>query len=116
MNDLSRPPIDFDAEETAEWKDSLQSLLHTGGPQRVRQIMDMLSAMARDPAIGWTPKHGTPYVNTIAPSQQPSFPGDLAIEERLQASLLLGDTRNVSGNVQSKCSGKRFEVRCAAPV
>lgn len=78
---------DPDPEESAEWRAALQSLLQAGGPQRVRQVMDMLSLAAREPAVGWQPVRGTPYVNTIAASQQPRFPGDLAIEERL-ASLM----------------------------
>jgi pyruvate dehydrogenase E1 component len=78
---------DADPQETAEWQAALDSLLREAGPARVRQIMDSLSALARRPAIGWQPVRGTPYVNTIAPSQQPVFPGDLAIEERL-ASLM----------------------------
>ena len=80
-------PADSDPQETAEWLDSLRSMLRAAGPQRVREIMDLLAVTARDPSIGWEPVHGTPYVNTIVPSQQPDFPGDLAIEERL-ASLM----------------------------
>ena len=73
--------------ETAEWRESLASLLGASGPQRVREIMDVLSAIARAPDIGWRPALGTPYVNTIPASHQPPFPGDLATEERL-ASLM----------------------------
>ena len=78
---------DSDAQEIDEWRAALASLLQAAGPARVCEVMDMLSASARDPAIGWQPQRGTPYVNTIAASQQPRFPGDLAIEERL-ASLM----------------------------
>ncbi len=78
---------DADPLETAEWLEALQSLLQAAGPERVRAIMDTLAATARDPSIGWEPAHGTPYVNTIPPAQQPPFPGDLAVEERL-ASLM----------------------------
>ncbi|MBX3605310.1 MAG: alpha-ketoglutarate dehydrogenase [Piscinibacter sp.] len=82
-------PVDADSDpvETAEWQAALDSLLHNGGPARVREIMDRLAAVARRPEIGWQPAHGTPYVNTIPAAQQPPFPGDLAIEERL-ASLM----------------------------
>ncbi|MCA0244535.1 MAG: alpha-ketoglutarate dehydrogenase [Proteobacteria bacterium] len=76
-----------DAQENAEWRDALDSLLQAAGPRRVRQVLDLLAERARDPAIGWQPARGTPYVNTIAPAQQAPFPGDLAIEERL-ASLM----------------------------
>ncbi|RYF77271.1 MAG: alpha-ketoglutarate dehydrogenase, partial [Comamonadaceae bacterium] len=37
--------------------------------------------------LGWQPELATPYANTIGVDQQPVFPGDLAIEERL-ASLM----------------------------
>ena len=74
-------------EEDEEWLAALQSLLQAGGPQRVRQVMDLLALQARDPAIGWQPLRGTPYVNTIPVAQQPPFPGDLAIEERLAAIM-----------------------------
>ena len=78
---------DSDPQETEEWRAALQSVLDTAGPGRVRAIMDVLSMAARTPTIGWQPVRGTPYVNTIAVAQQPTFPGDLAIEERL-ASLM----------------------------
>jgi pyruvate dehydrogenase E1 component len=81
------PLADCDPQESAEWRDALASLLQAAGPQRVREIMDMLAAAARDPSVGWQPALGTPYVNTIPPTRQPPFPGDLAIEERL-ASLM----------------------------
>ncbi|WP_395703580.1 alpha-ketoglutarate dehydrogenase [Aquabacterium sp.] len=74
---------DTDPQETAEWQDALQAVLQAAGPQRVRELMDRLSRLARDPAIGWQPARGTPYVNTIAVEQQPPFPGDLGVEERL---------------------------------
>ena len=83
----SEPAFDTDPQETAEWRAALASLRAAAGPKRVRQILDMLAAEARDPAIGWMPAHGTPYVNSIGAAQQPPFPGDLAIEERL-ASLM----------------------------
>ena len=79
--------LDADPEETAEWRDALQSLLCNAGPARVRQMLDMLAAAARQQPIGWQPVRGTPYVNTIPVAQQPPFPGDLAIEERL-ASIM----------------------------
>ena len=81
------PFTDSDPQESAEWRDALASLLQAGGPQRVREIMDLIAQAARDPSVGWQPAHGTPYVNTIPAARQPAFPGDLAIEERL-ASLM----------------------------
>src|SRR5437868_6022690 len=84
---LGTMETDSDPQETAEWRDALASLLAVAGPQRVREVLDMLAAEGRDPKIGWQPALGTPYVNTIPVDRQPAFPGDLAIEERL-ASLM----------------------------
>ena len=72
-----------DAQELAEWCEALQSLVAHSGPERARQILDAVAQIARDPAIGWQPVHGTPYVNTVPVAQQAVFPGDLALEERL---------------------------------
>jgi len=79
--------FDSDPQESAEWRDALLSVLQASGPQRTRQILDMLDELARDPKIAWQPARGTPYVNTIPVDRQPAFPGDLAMEERL-ASLV----------------------------
>ncbi|WP_062387088.1 alpha-ketoglutarate dehydrogenase [Pseudomonas abietaniphila] len=73
--------------ETSEWQEALTSLVDNAGPERAREILDRLAELARDPKIGWQPALGTPYINTIGVVQQPAFPGDLAIEERL-ASLM----------------------------
>ena len=78
---------DTDPQETAEWRGALASLLQAAGPQRVREIMDVLAAAAGNPRIAWQPPRGTPYVNTIPVERQPVFPGDLGLEERL-ASIM----------------------------
>ena len=79
--------IDADPIESAEWRDALQAVLASNGPQRVRALMDMLAGLARQPQVAWQPARQTPYVNTIAADRQPLFQGDLAIEQRL-ASLM----------------------------
>ncbi|MBL0944804.1 MAG: alpha-ketoglutarate dehydrogenase [Hydrogenophaga sp.] len=78
---------DPDPQETAEWQDAFRALLQAHGPTRARQLLDALVATAGAGRVGWRPSLNTPYVNTIAAEQQPVFPGDLAIEERL-ASLM----------------------------
>jgi pyruvate dehydrogenase E1 component len=78
---------DPDPAETAEWRDAFLALVQSQGPARARQMLDELARLARRERIGWKPELATPYVNTIAVDEQPAFPGDLAIEERL-ASLM----------------------------
>jgi pyruvate dehydrogenase E1 component len=84
---LLAPGADSDPAETAEWRDALAALVANEGPERARFILDQLAAQARAPQVGWSPELVTPYVNSIAVEQQPKFPGDLAVEERL-ASLM----------------------------
>ena len=50
-------------------------------------MLGELARLARTQRIGWQPELSTPYLNTIAVDEQPVFPGDLALEERL-ASLM----------------------------
>ena len=94
MNDLTSQRhlnkaacTDPDPAETEEWRDALRSLLVSQGPDRARQVLDELARLARSQRIGWLPDLNTPYINTIAVEEQPAFPGDLAVEERL-ASLM----------------------------
>ncbi len=86
QNPTSLSP-DSNQAETLEWRDALLSLAAIEGPARVRQILDELARLAREQRMGWQPELNTPYINTIAVEDQPGFPGDLAIEERL-ASLM----------------------------
>ena len=78
---------DTDHEETAEWREAFAAALQNQGPERARFLLDELVRLAHTSKIGWQPELNTPYVNTISVDQQPVFPGDLAIEERL-ASLM----------------------------
>ena len=80
---------DPDPQETAEWLEAMIAVVQSGpdGPARARHILNLLASQARAMGTGWQPDLNTPYRNTIAVEDQPVFPGDLAIEERL-ASLM----------------------------
>jgi pyruvate dehydrogenase E1 component len=78
---------DLDPAETAEWREAFLALVANEGPERARFILDQLAALARDPHVAWSPELVTPYLNTVPVDEQPPFPGDLAIEEKL-ASIM----------------------------
>ena len=78
---------DDDPQETDEWRAAFLALLQGQGAQRARYILDELARLARSQRVGWQPELATSYINTIGVEQQPVFPGDLAVEERL-ASLM----------------------------
>ncbi len=77
------PLVDIDPQETQEWRDAFTALVAAQGSERARQILDGLVALSREQRVGWQPELTTPYVNSIHVSQQPGFPGDLAVEEKL---------------------------------
>ena len=80
-------PPDPDPQETAEWREAFVALAAVQGPARACYLLDALARLAREQRIGWKPELSTPYVNTVGVNEQPVFPGDLAMEERL-ASLM----------------------------
>lgn len=85
--DLAHWAQDTNPEETAEWREALLSLLANEGPERVNQILNSLTAVARQHRTGWLPDLNTPYANSISVDHQPEFPGDIQIEERLTSIM-----------------------------
>jgi pyruvate dehydrogenase E1 component len=79
--------LDTDPIETAEWRDAFEGVVTLHGAERARFLLDQLVIMAHHSQISWSPELVTPYTNTIPVHVQPTYPGDLAIEEKL-ASLM----------------------------
>ncbi len=73
---------DQDPEETAEWRESLDGLVATHGHQRAREIMQSLLKRSNELHLGVPMVPTTDYVNTIAPEDEPEFPGDEELERR----------------------------------
>src|SRR5437879_157741 len=69
-------PQDIDPIETQEWLESLDYVLSTKGPERVKQLLARLDAKARQAGVTLPHALNTPYLNTIAAGQQPRYPGN----------------------------------------
>ncbi|MGH3679623.1 MAG: pyruvate dehydrogenase (acetyl-transferring), homodimeric type [Natronosporangium sp.] len=78
---------DIDPEETAEWVESLDGVVDTGGPKRARYVMLRLLERARERQVGVPPLTTTDYLNTIPPEREPWFPGDEHTERRIRAYI-----------------------------
>jgi pyruvate dehydrogenase E1 component len=76
---------DSDPEETAEWRESLSGLVEAKGHQRGREIMLSLLKASKDLHLGVPMVPTTDYINTIAPENEPAFPGDEELERRYRA-------------------------------
>ncbi len=75
----------LDDVEIREWLESLDSVLHSGGPEVAREILERLRAHAKVVGLDLPFTANTPYVNTIPASAQPAFPGDQQIERRIKS-------------------------------
>jgi pyruvate dehydrogenase E1 component len=81
----SQDAADSDPEETSEWQESLQQLVDAKGHGRGREIMLSLLKKSHDLHLGVPMVPTTDYINTIAPENEPDFPGDEEIERRYRA-------------------------------
>ena len=71
---------DIDAEETAEWRQSLDAAVDAGGRERARYLMLQLLHRARELNLGVPALTATDYINTIPPESEGVFPGDEDVE------------------------------------
>jgi len=74
---------DIDPQETAEWREALQAVVQTHGAHRAQYLLDNLARLADELRVGWRRALNTPYVNSIHPSDEPAYPGDLELEKDL---------------------------------
>ena len=79
--------VDTDPEETQEWLDSFDALAENAGNYRARVLMLGLLKRARELNVGVPSLRSTDYVNTIPTEQEPWFPGDEAMEQRLRQMI-----------------------------
>ena len=77
--------FDSDPQETSEWTESLDGLVDAQGHGRGREIMLSLLRRSKELHLGVPMVPTTDYLNTIAPENEPAFPGDEEIERRYRA-------------------------------
>jgi pyruvate dehydrogenase E1 component len=78
---------DIDPLETRDWLESIDAVLKVHGPIRAHFLLDRLIDHARRSGA-WLPfKANTAYLNTIHVSREKPYPGDRAIERRIEALI-----------------------------
>jgi pyruvate dehydrogenase E1 component len=92
MNDVTPPQDvaasqDLDPAETREWLESIDSVLRAEGPERAHFLIERLIDRARRSGAYLPYRPNTAYVNTISVGQQPEYPGDRALERRIEAYI-----------------------------
>lgn len=89
MSQLDTIPshADPDPLETAEWLESLRSVLENQGPERVAFLLAELSEAAHREGVELPFTATTPYINTIPADKQPPYPGNREIERRIKSII-----------------------------
>ncbi|MEX2111617.1 MAG: pyruvate dehydrogenase (acetyl-transferring), homodimeric type [Pirellulales bacterium] len=78
---------DSDPLETAEWVESLRSVLENQGPERVSFLLGELSAAAHRDGVEIPFTATTPYINSIPEDKQPPYPGNRDLERRIKSII-----------------------------
>ncbi|WP_370269659.1 alpha-ketoglutarate dehydrogenase [Nioella sp.] len=85
--DRTPRPSDADPAETAEWIDALDSLTRHADPQRANFVLNRVLDHARHIGVTTSGLPYSAYRNSIPLAQQPAYPGDLALEERITSII-----------------------------
>jgi pyruvate dehydrogenase E1 component len=73
-----------DPQETREWLEALDGVIEAEGGERAAGLVGSIVEHAATRGVRTPSAITTPYVNTISVDQQPHFPGDESIENRLR--------------------------------
>ncbi len=86
---MTEPPKleDLDPVETQEWLESIDSVLKTHGPQRAHFLLERLIDYTRRSGAYLPFKANTAYVNSIPTGREPQYPGNRALEQRIEAYI-----------------------------
>ncbi len=78
-------PKDSDPQETREWLEAFDALVEAEGRERATYLLRRLLDHARKRRVQLPPVLNTPYRNSVGLADQPQFPGNLEIEQRLSS-------------------------------
>jgi len=76
--------IDTDPMETTEWMESLDAVVQNHGMERAHYLLTRLLRRAQVGRMQLPALVQTPYINSIAPEDEPKYPGNEAIERRIR--------------------------------
>ena len=78
---------DTDPQETKEWLESIEDALEEYGQERAQFLLQTLISYAQTKGARLPFNTNTPYINTILPSEQSDYPGDLVLEEKITSII-----------------------------
>ena len=78
-------PEDRDPQETGEWLDSVDAVIHNDGPGRAAELLDGVLVHATRRGVPLHFNGETPYINTIPANDGAEIPFDQDIEHKLRS-------------------------------
>lgn len=78
---------DTDPVETQDWLDALEAMTQAEGRERAQFVLNQVQEHARRLGVTTAGLPYSAYRNTIPLAQQPAYPGDLALEERITSII-----------------------------
>ncbi|MFA7418145.1 MAG: pyruvate dehydrogenase (acetyl-transferring), homodimeric type [Melioribacteraceae bacterium] len=78
---------EIDELELKDWLESLEYVLQSGGPEKVKELLHNLDTYAQKAGVELPFTANTPHINTIPKSAQPPFPGGREIERRIKSLI-----------------------------
>src|SRR6202521_4207978 len=95
MSNVYRAPLnwyaggegDSDVEETQEWLEAFGQLVEREGRERAQFMLQKLLEKGYESNVSLPFTANTPYINTVAATAQPAYPGDRAIERRIKSII-----------------------------
>jgi pyruvate dehydrogenase E1 component len=78
---------DIDQQETTEWLEALEGVARVAGIDRARFLLQRLAERASHLGVSPAEDSYSLYQNTISVDDQPPYPGNLALEERITSII-----------------------------
>ncbi|PKL81986.1 MAG: pyruvate dehydrogenase (acetyl-transferring), homodimeric type [Ignavibacteriae bacterium HGW-Ignavibacteriae-3] len=78
---------ELDEVEVREWLESLEYVLQSGGPEKVKALLHNLDTYAHESGVDLPFTANTPAINTIPKENQAPFPGGREIERRIKSLI-----------------------------
>jgi pyruvate dehydrogenase E1 component len=75
------------SQEVAEWIEAFDEVIVAEGPEQGAQLLQALRQRGREAGISTPGETVTPYLNTIPRHEEVPYPGDRALEDRVEALI-----------------------------
>src|SRR6185312_10164190 len=80
-------PLRAESDEVSEWLEAFDEIVDQEGSTRAAELLTALSQRAQEMGVETPAQLHTPYINTIPVEEELPYPGDRAMERRLEAVI-----------------------------